>query len=653
MDYEKMLPLICRVQKEDPEAINELFGAIYNDIYYFALKTVKDPDLAADVTQEALIAIFKDIKKLEDPKAFPAWSRKITFHQCTRHFRKNNEITLSEDEEGGSLFDTIEEEKVDFIPDAALDQQDFRRIILNMIDTLSEEQRSAVLMYYFEELSVGEIAEIQGVSEGTVKSRLNYARKAIKASVEAYEEKNGIKLHSLALLPILRWTFAGEKATTAAAAAAEKATIASAVGASAAGSSAGASSAGASAAGGGIMAKMAALPMVAKVVAGVTAVVLVAGGATLALLPPKEPLPDEGGQILEGAIESEDQTVDYEGVRYCSDSRMIDGEYVTGWRAIALLDSSSVSAMIPAAVEGKPVFGFDSSFSESAKNLRTVEVRCKRIDFEAFDKSNKLEKVVIGAEVEVVLSCFNAKETLSTIIIEDGNQRISEDVFFETEYYNNPANWSGDLLLLEDMLIGLDFNTYGTANPIKTSVVVPEGVTYIASGLFQNIAYKVFSVSIPSTVNRGLEDCIDFYTKEIKISPENPVYHVSGNCVIETAAKKLVQGTINATIPADGSVTVIGANAFHSVVHGEEAYDGNLDSWRRTLVLPEGIRVVEDSALYCDEFVIPRLPDSLETIGKGAFGCIYFEECVLPASLQSVGDGAFYATNFPQEKIPY
>ena len=46
------------------------------------------------------------------------------------------------------------------------------------------------MMYYFDEMSVKQIAEIQGVSEGTVKSRLNYARKAIKKSVESYEKKN-------------------------------------------------------------------------------------------------------------------------------------------------------------------------------------------------------------------------------------------------------------------------------------------------------------------------------------------------------------------------------------------------------------------------------------------------------------------------------
>ena len=62
-------------------------------------------------------------------------------------------------------------------------------------------------MYYYDELSVNQIAEIQGVTPGTVKSRLNYARKSIKAAVESYEDKNQIKLHSVGILPLLLWLF--------------------------------------------------------------------------------------------------------------------------------------------------------------------------------------------------------------------------------------------------------------------------------------------------------------------------------------------------------------------------------------------------------------------------------------------------------------
>ncbi len=202
--------LVKRAQSGDSNALNELFNLCYNDIYYFALKSVKDEHLAYDITQEACMDIFKNISKLKDPDMFVAWSKQITYNRCAQHFRKNKEILSDTNEDDTNVFDSLEDDDKDFIPDEALDRDDFRATIMNMINSLSEEQRTAVMLYYFDELSISEIAQIQGVSEGTVKSRLNYARKAIKSAVEDYEDKNNVKLHSLSLLPLLLWLRGGD-----------------------------------------------------------------------------------------------------------------------------------------------------------------------------------------------------------------------------------------------------------------------------------------------------------------------------------------------------------------------------------------------------------------------------------------------------------
>lgn len=214
LDRDKLVPLVTAAQNGDPQALNALFNIYYNDVYYFALKTVKDSDLACDITQETFMEIYSTLGSLKEPAAFVTWSKQITYHQCTRYFKKKKDVLVDENEDGTSLFDTLEEENETYIPDASLDKEDFRNTIMAMIDTLSEEQRAAVMMYYFDEMSVSQIASIQGVSEGTVKSRLNYARKSIKASVEEYEEKHNIKLHSLALLPLLLWLFSADKLRT-------------------------------------------------------------------------------------------------------------------------------------------------------------------------------------------------------------------------------------------------------------------------------------------------------------------------------------------------------------------------------------------------------------------------------------------------------
>ncbi len=287
MEREKLVRTVTAAQKGDGEALNTLFNEFYNDVYYFAMKTVKDSDLACDITQETFVEIINTLDQLQEPAAFVTWMKQITYHQCTRYFKKKKDVLVDEDEEGNTIFDTLTEEKTEFIPDEALDQQDFRKTILDMIDQLSEEQRAAIMMYYFDELSVKQIAEIQGCSEGTVKSRLNYARKSIKASVEDYEKKNGVKLHCVGVLPLLLWLWNASRETMSASAAGTVAQGVAAATGTAVTVSAGTATAtavgttiaaNAASSGAGLLAKISLLPPVVRAAAGITAAAVLLGG---------------------------------------------------------------------------------------------------------------------------------------------------------------------------------------------------------------------------------------------------------------------------------------------------------------------------------------------------------------------------------------
>ena len=280
MEKEKLIRLVTGAQNGDGAAMDQLFAAFYNDVYYFALKTVKDPDIACDITQETFLEIINTIGNLKEPAAFVTWMKQITYHQCTRYFKKRKDVLVEEDEDGNSIFDTLVDESEDSVPSEVYEKEEFRKTILAIIDELTEQQRSAVMLYYFDELSVSQIAGIQGVSEGTVKSRLNYARKAIKNSVEEYEKKNNIKLHSFSFLPLLMLFF-GRDTMPVEKAEAIRAAVTKAAGAL---GSASAGVAGAATAGTGFAAKLAAMPIVTKILAALIAAALVIGGG-IALLP--------------------------------------------------------------------------------------------------------------------------------------------------------------------------------------------------------------------------------------------------------------------------------------------------------------------------------------------------------------------------------
>ena len=207
MEKERLVQLVSDAQMGKNEAKTRLYNEFNEKLYYYIYKTVNDRELAADLTQDTFIEIYQTLDSLKEPAAFENWSYKIAYHRCTAYFRKKRELLADENEDGFSVLDTAIEEREEFIPDEALDKEELKKAIREMIDALPEEQRSAIMMRYFNEIPVKEIADIQGVSEGTVKSRLSYGRKAIQQSVEEYEKKNGVKLHCAGVIPMLLWFF--------------------------------------------------------------------------------------------------------------------------------------------------------------------------------------------------------------------------------------------------------------------------------------------------------------------------------------------------------------------------------------------------------------------------------------------------------------
>ncbi|MBE5708498.1 MAG: sigma-70 family RNA polymerase sigma factor, partial [Oscillibacter sp.] len=196
-----MTPVIRRCLAGDQQAQEALVLAAQNRVFYHCKKMLKHEEDALDATQEVLISMLTKLDKLQDPEAFWGWLSSMTANHCRNILnRGRREAQIPEDDEGNSLLDAFEDPDEQAVPDKALDNDETRRMIVALVDQLPNAQRQCVLMYYYEEMGVKDIANALETSEGTIKSRLNYARKAIKAGVDEYAAQ-GIQLYSA--LPFL------------------------------------------------------------------------------------------------------------------------------------------------------------------------------------------------------------------------------------------------------------------------------------------------------------------------------------------------------------------------------------------------------------------------------------------------------------------
>ena len=203
MERTQLIQLIQKSQNGDMDAMEKLLLYAHTSVSYQCRKMLKNDQDAEDMTQEILVTVYQKLDTLQEPAAFNKWLHQITASRCINAInRTHTEYQFAEDEEGHTILDTLEEMDEKKVPDKWLDNQETARMITQIISDLPDVQRMCTLMFYYSELSVKEIAQTMKVSENTVKSRLNYARKAIKDKVQDYE-KQGIKLYGLSPLPFI------------------------------------------------------------------------------------------------------------------------------------------------------------------------------------------------------------------------------------------------------------------------------------------------------------------------------------------------------------------------------------------------------------------------------------------------------------------
>jgi len=158
------LSLFGRVAKGDRQAFRLLYEEYAERIYRFALSIVRQPHLAEDVLQETMIVVWKRAKTFKGNSKLSTWILGIA---------RNLAFSLLRKEKRG---DRLPEDKPQIDPSKQVEMSIHVERALN---TLPETHREVVHLVYYEEMNLREAAEILGIPEGTVKSRMHHARKAL------------------------------------------------------------------------------------------------------------------------------------------------------------------------------------------------------------------------------------------------------------------------------------------------------------------------------------------------------------------------------------------------------------------------------------------------------------------------------------------
>lgn len=172
-----------------------IYDQTHNYVFSQARMLLRNEADAKDLVQEVYINAYHSIHSLQDNQKIFSWLGGIAFRQATKILRKQKDVLLQSEED--DLFETIVELDPDVQPEQAMDREYMENVVMELIEKLPPLQQGALTAFYYDEMSIRQIAQAYGCSENTIKSRLNYAKKSLKEYVLEKEKKENVKLHSV------------------------------------------------------------------------------------------------------------------------------------------------------------------------------------------------------------------------------------------------------------------------------------------------------------------------------------------------------------------------------------------------------------------------------------------------------------------------
>ena len=172
LESQPQLP-IAEARAGESEAWNALFARYQMPLYVYVVELVHNEQTALDIVQETFINAVRYLDRLQDDAKFGSWLFSIAHQKVIQHWRKRRPAEPFDDK-----IAELPGEESD--PRDWLIQKEQEEEFMSLINRLSEEHRSVLLLHFLEDFSLEQIAEITETAIGTVKSRMHYAKNALR-----------------------------------------------------------------------------------------------------------------------------------------------------------------------------------------------------------------------------------------------------------------------------------------------------------------------------------------------------------------------------------------------------------------------------------------------------------------------------------------
>lgn len=187
-----MNQIITKAQNGDKKAMEQLYASTCNDLAYYCRQLCGNAHDAQDLMQDTYLTAFEKLGQYRRDQNFKGWLHTIALHKYYNRIRAEKPHLR---EEEATEYIAAEEEL--YAPEEYTEQKELQRLLKTVIDeSLSETQRMTIILYYYDEMSVSDIAQELNCPEGTVKTRLYHSRKILREELL----KRGIALGGSAVL---------------------------------------------------------------------------------------------------------------------------------------------------------------------------------------------------------------------------------------------------------------------------------------------------------------------------------------------------------------------------------------------------------------------------------------------------------------------